>query len=71
MAKKKKKATKQRKGTKNEADLEEARDEMLALSAIFAEAMVVDEDQAGFNLRVVPHPGEAEANHVAIQLTVR
>jgi hypothetical protein len=69
MPKKKKKSNKHKKG--DARDSEEAHDEMLALEAIFAEAMVVKEDNSGFSLRVVPHPGEAEVNHVSIQLNIR
>lgn len=50
---------------------EEAREELLALEAIFGEDLSVhDGGSLGFNLRVVPHPGEAAANHVSLTLVV-
>lgn len=71
--KKKKRPTtnKKRDAAREELDMEEAREEVLALSAIFGEALEVRDDEGGFTLRVVPHPGEAMANHVAVQLIVR
>ena len=47
------------------------RDELLALEAIYSEAVAVREDQGGFTMTVVPHPGEAEENYVSVQLIVR
>lgn len=67
MAPKKKKKQRQR----QERDLEEqveVHDELLALEAIFEE-LEVHPGGDGFTLRVVPHPGEALANHVAVTLT--
>eukprot|EP00873_Tetraselmis_striata_P020196 jgi/Tetstr1/440460/TSEL_028786.t1 len=56
----------------DEAFLEEAAEEMVALEAIFgAEFRRAQRDGRGFDLRVVPHPGEAEANFVAATLKLR
>lgn len=54
-----------------EMSQEEAREELLALEAIFGEDLAVHEGSLGFSLRVVPHPGEAAANHVSLMLVVR
>lgn len=50
---------------------EEAREELLALEAIYGEDLEVHEEGLGFCLHVTPHPGEAAANHVSVQLVVR
>jgi translation initiation factor 2-alpha kinase 4 len=76
MAKKKKRATKhkggaQRHGTGMEVFLEEAREEMVALDAIFGADFAAHDDGRGFDLRVVPHPGEAESNFVSAALKLR
>eukprot|EP00873_Tetraselmis_striata_P037636 jgi/Tetstr1/457900/TSEL_044419.t1 len=55
----------------DEAFLEEAAEEMVALEAIFGAEFAAHEDGRGFDLRVVPHPGEAEANFVAATLKLR
>ena len=74
MAKKKPKQ-KRRAAAAAELTQEEAREELLALEAIFAEDITpVHNNQngsLGFALHVVPHPGEALANHVAVTLVVR
>jgi hypothetical protein len=49
----------------------EQEEEMIALSAIYGADLELHEDGTGFNLRVVPHPGELEANFVSLQLQVR
>lgn len=54
-----------------ELSQEEAREELLALEAIYGEDLVVHEEGLGFSLHVTPHPGEAAANHVSCQLAVR
>ena len=51
----------------------------VALQAIFSnpdgdaeeESFKIDEDEQGFSLRVVPHPGDAEANFVWADLGIR
>lgn len=52
---------------------EEAREELLALEAIFGDDLSPAHDgrALGFALRVVPHPGEAAANYVSLTLVVR
>ncbi len=35
------------------------------------EPFKIDEDEQGFSLRVVPHPGDAEANFVWAELGIR
>ena len=51
---------------------EEIREELLALEAIFGEDLAVHDGAGlGFSLHVVPHPGEAAANHVSLTLVVR
>jgi hypothetical protein len=61
MGKQKKKGKKGRAAAAAELTREEAREELLALEAIFGEDITLHEDGAalGFTLRVVPHPGEA------------
>ncbi len=54
-----------------ELSQEEAREELLALEAIYGEDLAVHEEGLGFSLHVTPHPGEAAANHVSCQLSVR
>lgn len=49
----------------------EQEEEMIALSAIYGADLELHEDGTGFNLKVVPHPGELEANFVSLQLQVR
>ncbi|KAL4429633.1 hypothetical protein ABPG77_008682 [Micractinium sp. CCAP 211/92] len=72
MGKKQKKKQKGRAAAAAELTREEAREELLALEAIFGEDITLREDGAGlgFALRVVPHPGEAAANYVAVTLVV-
>ncbi|PSC69649.1 putative serine threonine-kinase GCN2 isoform B [Micractinium conductrix] len=72
MGKKAKKGKKGRAAAAAELTREEAREELLALEAIFGEDIALQQDGAalGFKLRVVPHPGEAEANYVAVTLVV-
>lgn len=52
---------------------EEAREELLALEAIFGDDLSPAQDGRGlgFALRVLPHPGEAAANYVSLTLVVR
>ncbi|KAK9906778.1 hypothetical protein WJX75_007809 [Coccomyxa subellipsoidea] len=79
MARKKKKGSKQ--NTSREAALSRAaQEELVALQAIFSnpdgdaeeeEPFKIDEDEQGFSLRVVPHPGDAEANFVWADLGIR
>lgn len=68
MAKKKKK-TKKNVHHINELH-EEVQEELVALQAIFGEDLTVHDDQKGFSLRVVPHPGEAEVNHVSVIINI-
>lgn len=51
-------------------DRSEQYDELLALSAIYGDDLEIREDRQGFRLLVQPHPGEAEANHVWLYLTI-
>ncbi len=69
--KKKKAKVKRRATAATQLSQEEAREELLALEAIFGEDLTVHEGSLGFTLRVVPHPGEAAFNHVAVTLVVR
>lgn len=50
---------------------DERAEEVVALQAIFGSDLEVHEDGAGFNLRVIPHPGELVESYVSIQLQVR
>lgn len=72
MAKKKKQSSKRR-AAASELAREEAREELLALAAIYGDDIDVHEshESLGFSLRAVPHPGEASANHVSVTLVVR
>ena len=60
MGKKAKKGKKGRAAAAAELTREEAREELLALEAIFGEDIALQQDGAalGFKLRVVPHPGK-------------
>ncbi|GMH33793.1 hypothetical protein BSKO_01627 [Bryopsis sp. KO-2023] len=49
----------------------EAQEELMALQAIYVDDLVMDEEGKGFDLKVLPHPGEAEANFVSVTLKVR
>lgn len=60
-----------KKAAASEQSQEEAREELLALEAIYGEDLAVHEEGLGFSLHVTPHPGEAAANHVSCQLAVR
>jgi hypothetical protein len=51
--------------------LAEAKEEMIALEAIFDKEFEAHEDVCGFNLVIFPHPGEAESNFVSVKLVVR
>ncbi|CAD7701489.1 unnamed protein product [Ostreobium quekettii] len=46
-------------------------EEVEALKAIYIDDFDLHEDGRGFNLRVVPHPGDAEENYVSAVLKVR
>ena len=63
--KKKKKASKTREVN------EEAKEELEVLAAIFGDSLSLDEDDRGFSLQVVPHPGRTEPNYVSVQLAAR
>lgn len=72
---KKKQKKKGRAAAAAELTQEEAREELLALEAIFGEDIALREDGPGsaglgFTLRVVPHPGEAAANYAEVTLVV-
>jgi len=76
MKKKKKKnnsghKSKASKGRSSVDFLAEAKEEMIALSAIFDSSFEVHEDERGFNLLVVPHPGQADDNFVSVKLVAR
>lgn len=66
MAKKKKK-----KASKGREVHQEAKEELEVLAAIFGDSFSVDEDERGFTLQVVPHPGRTEPNYVSAQLAAR
>lgn len=67
----KKKGKKKRLTAAEAACEEERREELLALSLIYGEDLQPFSDGSAFSLRVLPHPGEAETNHVAVTLNVR
>lgn len=69
MAKKRKAKAKKRVRARDKDG--EAAEELLALEAIYGEELSVLPDRSGFSLLIVPHPGEAEANHVSVRVTVR
>jgi hypothetical protein len=50
---------------------QEIAEEILALEAIYGEDFLLDADGVGFGLRVVPHPGEAQASFTGVVLHVR
>ena len=54
-----------------EFDREEVRDELLALQAIYGDDLILLDNNEGFTLHVVPHPGEAETNYVSLNLEIR
>ena len=72
MGKQKKKDNKRQAAARQLAQ-EEAREELLALQAIFCDDLTVHDtnDTLGFSLLVQPHPGEALANYVSVTLVVR
>lgn len=75
MAKKKKRSAAKKKPGANaggcEAFINKAKEEMVALEAIFESDFEAHGDGCGFDLSVHPHPGEAEANFVSVRLVVR
>jgi hypothetical protein len=50
---------------------QEIAEEILALEAIYGEDFQLDSDGVGFALRVVPHPGDAQAGFTSVTLHVR
>jgi hypothetical protein len=66
----KKKRGKKRQEQGEAVSSEEQRDELLALSLIYCEDLSAEEDGSGFSLVVLPHPGEAETNHVRVRLRI-
>lgn len=66
MGKKKKKAR-----SKPVTDFEEAKDEMLALQSIYDNDFSPSDDEWGFTITIVPHPGEAASNHCSVDMEVR
>jgi len=64
---------KKKKGKSSRAavDLEEAKEEMVALDSIYAEAFTPLESGKGFSMLIVPHPGEAAANFNSVELQVK
>ncbi|KIZ01806.1 putative serine/threonine-protein kinase GCN2 [Monoraphidium neglectum] len=50
---------------------QEIAEEILALEAIYGEDFQLDADGVGFALRVVPHPGDAQAGFTSVTLHVR
>jgi hypothetical protein len=77
MAKKNKKKTSSKNATRKVGSagsdnfLAEAKEEMIALEAIFDKEFEVHKDVCGFNLVIFPHPGDAESNFVSVKLVVR
>lgn len=70
MGKHKKKQSKRRSAAA-ELRQEEASEELSALSAIFGDDLQQFEGSLGFQVHIVPHPGEARANYVGLTLVVR
>jgi hypothetical protein len=68
--KKKSKKSRKKHNAAEEYDKSEQQDELLALSAIFADELAVNDDEQGFALRVQPHQGEADVNYVAVTIQV-
>jgi hypothetical protein len=66
MAKKKK-----RKVASKFAIREEVQEEIVALAAIYGEDFGLDEDNHGYRVRIVPHPGDADTNLVDLELHIR
>ena len=50
---------------------EEVEEEIIALAAIYGEEFELDEDNHGFKVKIMPHPGELEANLVQVLLHIR
>jgi hypothetical protein len=50
---------------------QEIAEEILALEAIYGDDFSLDADGVGFRLRVVPHPGDAQAGFTSAVLHVR
>lgn len=57
--------------TPTESLCPEAQEELAALEAIYVNEFTLDDTGMGFSLKVLPHPGEAEANFISITLSVR
>ena len=68
MARKKKRQTSK---ARQAEPSEEAKEELIALEAIFGEHFSADDDGRGFRLVVFPHPGDAQANFVSAELSCR
>lgn len=69
--KNKKSSARRRAAAEDDAAKEAAADELIALKAIFEEDLVLHNNEHGFTLRVVPHPGEAQVNYVSVELEVK
>jgi hypothetical protein len=50
---------------------QEIAEEILATEAIYGDDFALDADGLGFALRVVPHPGDAQASFTGIVLHIR
>jgi hypothetical protein len=52
-------------------DLDEAKEEMVAIHSIYAEAFTPSDNGKGFSMVIVPHPGEAAVNFNSVELELR
>jgi len=72
MAKKKKKKQHQQTTSSSRAAVQQdIAEEILALEAIYADDFSLHDDGLGFQLLVVPHPGQLQDNHCSVELHVR
>ena len=64
---------KKKKGKHSRAalDMEEAKEEMVALESIYADSFVPLESGKGFSMVIVPHPGEAADNNNSVELELK
>lgn len=70
-SKKKKRKAQRQKVAAAQQIKQEIAEELLAIEAIYAEDFQLHDDGVGFTLHIVPHPGELQANYVAVDLDVR
>ena len=62
---------KKRNKAKAATDFEEAMDEMLALQSIYEQEFTPAEHGNGFNILIVPHPGDSDLNKCSIEMEIR